>query len=159
MPIVLCDLEGRTCEEVAQHLGRPVGTVKSWRARGRERLRERLSRRGLAGFPSILIPSLVSPSPSLPCSTLDAIVRIAAGWRVAGVVPATVLALTEGVLSSMLIIKFKAIAAAVLAVGAVAGSAGVFAYQPQTSSSDGPERDCRVEIRWHQAAPDRRRYP
>jgi len=146
VPIVLCDLEGRTCEEVAQHLGRPVGTVKSWRARGRERLKVRLSRRGLAGFPAVPIPFLTSPLPSLPCSTLDAIVKVAAGWRVAGAVPATVLALTEGVLSSMLAIKLKAIAAAVLAVGAVAGSAGVFAYQPPTSNSEEPEPGARKEI-------------
>ena len=37
VPIVLCDLEGHTCEEAARRMGRPVGTVKSWRARGRER--------------------------------------------------------------------------------------------------------------------------
>ena len=45
--IVLCDLKGHTCEEAARRLGRPVGTVKSWRARGREQLRQRLIRSGL----------------------------------------------------------------------------------------------------------------
>ena len=45
--IVLCDLEGHTCEEAARRIGRPVGTVKCWRARGRERLRQRLIRSGL----------------------------------------------------------------------------------------------------------------
>ncbi len=44
--IVLCDLEGRTCEEAARHLGCPVGTVGSRLARGRQQLRERLRRRG-----------------------------------------------------------------------------------------------------------------
>ena len=38
VPIVLCDLEGFSCEEAAGRMGRPVGTVKSWRFRGRERL-------------------------------------------------------------------------------------------------------------------------
>ena len=28
VPIVLCDLEGRTCEEAARVMGRPVGTIK-----------------------------------------------------------------------------------------------------------------------------------
>jgi len=46
--VVLCDLEGRTCEEAARHLGCPVGTVGSRLARGRRQLRDRLSRRGLA---------------------------------------------------------------------------------------------------------------
>jgi RND family efflux transporter MFP subunit len=48
VPIVLCDLEGRSHEQAARHLGWPVGTVKSRQARGRERLRDRLTRRGLA---------------------------------------------------------------------------------------------------------------
>ena len=47
IPIVLCDLEGRTYEAAARHVGCPVGTLKSRLARGRQRLRERLARRGL----------------------------------------------------------------------------------------------------------------
>ena len=47
-PVVLCDLEGRTHEQAARHLGWPVGTVKSRLSRGRDRLRDRLIRRGLA---------------------------------------------------------------------------------------------------------------
>ncbi len=44
---VLCYLEGHTCEAAARRLGWPVGTVKSRLARGRERLRGRLIRRGV----------------------------------------------------------------------------------------------------------------
>jgi protocatechuate 3,4-dioxygenase beta subunit len=44
--LVLCYLEGHTCESAARRLGWPVGTVKSRLARGRERLRGRLIRRG-----------------------------------------------------------------------------------------------------------------
>ena len=40
--VVLCDLEGRTHEQAARHMGCAVGTVKSRLARGRERLRVRL---------------------------------------------------------------------------------------------------------------------
>ena len=46
--VVLCDLEGLSHEAAAGRLGWPVGTVKSRQARGRERLRGRLERRGLA---------------------------------------------------------------------------------------------------------------
>ena len=46
-PIVLCYLEGRSCEDAAHHLGWPVGTVKSRLSRGRERLRRRLEHRGV----------------------------------------------------------------------------------------------------------------
>jgi RNA polymerase sigma factor (sigma-70 family) len=47
IPIVLCDLDGGTYETAARHAGCPVGTIKSRLARGRQRLRERLTRRGL----------------------------------------------------------------------------------------------------------------
>ena len=59
-PVVLCDLEGRTHEQAARHLGWPVGTVKSRLTRGRERLRDRLLRRGLAPDAG-LIASALSP--------------------------------------------------------------------------------------------------
>ena len=47
-PVVLCYLEGHSNEEAARRLGCPVGTVKVRMMRARERLRERLTRRGLA---------------------------------------------------------------------------------------------------------------
>ncbi len=47
-PIILCHLEGLTHEQTAQRLCWPVGTVRSRLARGREQLRGRLMRRGLA---------------------------------------------------------------------------------------------------------------
>ncbi len=46
--IVLCDLEGRTCEEAARQLGCPIGTIGSRLSRARQHLRDRLRRRGLA---------------------------------------------------------------------------------------------------------------
>ena len=46
--VVLCDLEGHSYEQAAGLLHCPVGTVQSRLARGRERLRRRLERRGLS---------------------------------------------------------------------------------------------------------------
>jgi RNA polymerase sigma factor (sigma-70 family) len=46
-PIVLCFLEGKTNEEAAVLLQRPVGTIKSRLTRARELLRTRLARRGV----------------------------------------------------------------------------------------------------------------
>src|SRR5262249_61242525 len=48
LPLVLCELEVRSNAEVAALLGCAVGTVESRLTRARARLRDRLSRRGLA---------------------------------------------------------------------------------------------------------------
>src|SRR5262249_2598224 len=47
-PIVLCYLEGRPYAEAAEQLGCSKGTIAQRLAEGRERLRERLTRRGVA---------------------------------------------------------------------------------------------------------------
>ena len=46
--LVLCHMEGLTYEQAAMRLGCPIRTVQSRLIRGRERLRGRLVRRGLA---------------------------------------------------------------------------------------------------------------
>ncbi|HKI16580.1 MAG TPA: RNA polymerase sigma factor, partial [Isosphaeraceae bacterium] len=70
--VVLCYLEGMTHEMAAKQSGCPVGTIRSRLATARERLRNRLTRRGVG--PAV-IPmglsgmGLVSVSESLPLST------------------------------------------------------------------------------------------
>jgi len=57
-PVVLCYLEGKTNEEVAQLLKWPVGTVKGRLSRARELLRARLTRRGLVLSAAFLTTAL-----------------------------------------------------------------------------------------------------
>jgi RNA polymerase sigma factor (sigma-70 family) len=61
--VILCYLEGLTHEEAARRLGCPVGTVESRLSRARERLRTRLTRRGLAPTAPALALAL-SPAPA-----------------------------------------------------------------------------------------------
>jgi RNA polymerase sigma factor (sigma-70 family) len=58
VPVILCYLEGRTNEEVAELLQWPVGTVKGRLSRARDLLRSRLSRRGLALTAAFLVTAL-----------------------------------------------------------------------------------------------------
>jgi RNA polymerase sigma factor (sigma-70 family) len=55
LPLILCQLEGLPHQEVAQRLGCPVGTIESRLSRAKQRLRDRLERRGLAPTASALL--------------------------------------------------------------------------------------------------------
>ncbi len=60
-PIVLCDLEERSLDEAARQLGWPLGTVKSRLNRGRQQLRDRLVRRGVApGVAGLVLSGLAA---------------------------------------------------------------------------------------------------
>src|SRR5262249_59567975 len=58
-PLVLCYLEGKTNEEAARQLGRPVGTVWYQLSRGRELLKGRLSRRGV-GLSAVALGAVIA---------------------------------------------------------------------------------------------------
>jgi len=137
LPIVLCDLEGHTRSEAASRLGWPEGTVAGRLARGRTLLARHLARRGVAMSASALaVGAFQNAAPacvpvSLASSTIRAAVLIAAGQAaVAGVVPAQVAALVEGVLKTMLLSKLK-VATTVLFLTAVLSAGGAIAYQTQ----------------------------
>jgi RNA polymerase sigma factor (sigma-70 family) len=129
--IVLCDLEGLTHEEAARRLGWPVGTVKSRQARGRDRLRGKLVRRGLAPLSGTVIATLSAEraSAAVPASLVDATVRMAAlisgGQAAAGLIPATAAVLTRVTIRAMLLARLRLVAGLVLLLGTVAATAGV----------------------------------
>ncbi|MGP0062869.1 MAG: sigma-70 family RNA polymerase sigma factor [Isosphaeraceae bacterium] len=122
-PVILCDLEGRTHEQAAMQIGCPVGTVKSRLSRGREQLRSRLARRGVAPSAALLATTLAAESAhAVPVElinlTLGAATRLAAGHAIAaGTFSAGVVTLLKGVLRSMFITKLKFAAVALAAVG------------------------------------------
>ena len=112
--VVLCLLEGQTHDQAARHLNLPVGTLQSRLARGRERLRSNLTRRGLA-------PGVAPTGAIVPASLLDltsrAATRFAAGKLAAGMVPASILSLAKEVGSVLIFSKWKLIGTAMLSVG------------------------------------------
>ena len=128
-PLVLCYLEGLSTEAAADRLGCPRGTVLSRLSRARERLRERLTRRGVALPSSLAAGALAAEgaSASVPAALLSQTVR--AGLAFAGrheivsasAIPAAASTLATGVLKTMTTTKLAMVAAA---GGCVAGAAG-----------------------------------
>jgi len=138
--VVLCYLEGLTHEMAAEHLGWPVGSVKSRLAWARERLRMRLSRRGVApaSHPfdrSGSLQDVESASTPVMLGThlVDASLRGAlktgmGTGALAGIVSAEPIALMEGIIKTMTNAKVIRVMAAVLIAGLTAAGAGVLGY-------------------------------
>jgi RNA polymerase sigma factor (sigma-70 family) len=130
VPVVLCDLEGLSHQQAARRLSWPIGTVKSRLMSGRERLRARLVRRGVAPAVALMRTApaisaraaLEAVPPHLVKATVQAARRIAAGAgaTIAGAVPASVALLMEGARGAMFMTRIKFI---VLACGLAAGGA------------------------------------
>ncbi len=126
MAVVLCYLEGLTHEEAAERLGWPIGTVKGRLSRAREKLKDRLSRRGVT-LPAVFLANS-APSLSLIRSTTLAAAQLAAGPTLtAGIISAPVLTLMNGVLGTMYATPLKIAATIITASGLLAVPA-VLAY-------------------------------
>ena len=151
-PVVLCYLEGVTTEVAARRLGCPKGTVLSRLARAKERLRLRLTRRGLA-MPTVLLGEGFAPAPSafpaaLGDATAHAAMRFAAGETAASAAAA---ALVHVTIRAMFAAKLK-LAASLLTVGVAVGVAvgtawGVhrFLDRPRPAAAAGPKPEHAVE--------------
>jgi RNA polymerase sigma factor (sigma-70 family) len=125
-PLVLCYLEGLTTDEAARRLGCPQGTVLSRLSRGKERLRDRLTRRGLASPVGLMAGGLsaeVVPA-ALSHSVVQSALRLAADRAAMSIVPTAVAGLTQGVLRTMMLTKLGITAAAVTMGAALAAGAG-----------------------------------
>jgi cobalt-zinc-cadmium efflux system membrane fusion protein len=126
VPVVLCYLEGKTTQEAARQLGCPQGTVCSRLSWARRRLRDRLTRRGLALSTLGLAVTLPrTASAALVGATVKAAMVFSAGQGAAGVLSGRAVALAEGVLRTMLLAKVKMTAAIVLLVGTLGLGVGL----------------------------------
>jgi RNA polymerase sigma factor (sigma-70 family) len=120
LAVVLCCLEGLSQEEAARRLGWSVGSVKGRLERGRARLRELLTRRGLAPVTvmAVLLAARKELSADLTARTVT--ISLSSGRGVP--VPGDVLRLAEHVLKGATVFKKLAVAA-VLVLGVTAAGA------------------------------------
>ena len=141
--LVLCDLEGLTHEEAAGRLGWPVGTVKSRQARGRNRLRERLIRRGFAPLSAGVAAVLAAGKgraevpESLGAATVKMAVLVAQGSAVPGLGSAATASLARHVLKAMFVSRMRIAAVVGLLLGGVVTTTG-FAIQSGARAQDPP---------------------
>ncbi|MBL8797739.1 MAG: sigma-70 family RNA polymerase sigma factor [Planctomycetia bacterium] len=137
LPLILHYMQGQTKEETARQLGLKSGTVSTWLDRGRELLRERLSRRGLAVSSALLATLLLDNStatawsPMAASAVVQAAVQVAAGdaAAAAGAVSPQVIALTQGTVRLMAVAQMKFVATVAAAVVLTCTSVGVVTYQ------------------------------
>jgi len=144
-PVILCDLEGQTYEAAARLLGWPVGTIKSRLSRGRRRLRDRLTRRGLAPAVGAMAAmraagtSAIEVPAALADSVVRAAARLAAGHPLAGIASANILTLMIGGSQRMLLTKLTLGAAALLASGCLLTAMGTRAPDATRAADPAPE--------------------
>jgi RNA polymerase sigma factor (sigma-70 family) len=132
-PWVLCHLEGKTRDEAAQELRVSLATLKRRLEEGRELLRARLSKRGIALSAAISAAAISEASasagliPALVLPTVKAAVSTAAGTASAGVVSPKVALMTKEVLTAMFMCNLKNATALVLLCAAFTAGVGTFA--------------------------------
>jgi RNA polymerase sigma factor (sigma-70 family) len=145
-PLILCYLEGKTNVEAGRMLGWPAGSMSKRLARGRELLRSRLAKRGLA-LTSPVLATLVAEHAraSVPAAlwqiSLKAAVMAAAGQALTGVVSTQVGTLVHGVMKTMFMTKLNVGIGMLLGVGILAMT-GKLALQPSvTATAENPSQD------------------
>jgi RNA polymerase sigma factor (sigma-70 family) len=115
----LCHLQGKTHDEAAKQLGVPKGTLRSRLARAREKLRFRLSRRGVTlGAGAGVLGG--SANGELSAALVRSTMTTLTGTETA--TASAVVSLAEGVLRAMFLKKIKIAATILVAVTFAAGS-------------------------------------
>ncbi len=143
-PVVLCDLEGRTHEQAARALGWPVGTVKSRQARARQRLRDRLVRRGLAPGAGLVLTSNGLAS-TLPAALVDSTTVAAIRFLAARAIVPGSAALAQEVIRSMTILRWWKAASVVLALGAAGSGVGLLAQDGKAGVGSNPKPEAKAQ--------------
>jgi RNA polymerase sigma factor (sigma-70 family) len=147
---ILCYLEGRTNEQAAAQLGCPLGTVLSRLARARERLRGRLTRRGLALSAGALAAALGSQAagagvpPVLTRAAVQAAAAFTGDSAAAGALSSSVSALAKGFLQSLSRGRRIRVAAGLLAVTVVAVVLLLLLRRPGAAPAPPPRTDLQL---------------
>jgi RND family efflux transporter MFP subunit len=142
VPFVMCYLEGRTNGETARLMGCPEGTVASRLSWARQRLRGRLTRRGVtltAGLCAALLGGKSAVTPALAGCTAEAAASFAGGARAAEPIAANVGSLAAEVLKHMFWAKVRTAAGLLLTVCLLLGGSGALVWSAEKGGGAGAE--------------------
>jgi RNA polymerase sigma factor (sigma-70 family) len=136
VPLVLCYLEGATRDEAARQLGWSLATLKRRLERGRNLLRQRLTRRGVTLSAALLAAVAAEAAPAaLVRDTLEAVRGAAVSANVAFLVRTAAASAAWRRATAALVLTLSLIAAG---VGLAAHRAGEKFNHPMTGSEDPP---------------------
>jgi RNA polymerase sigma factor (sigma-70 family) len=145
LPIVLCYLEGKSYDQAGLELRWPKSTVAKRLARGREELRQRLTRRGISLSAGAMVTVLAAKANTtaigagLTINTVRAVISFAGGRQSgATYLSATAVRLAEEAIRATIGIK-AALAAVTLGVGLFVGAVSWAA--PSTTTENGPRHE------------------
>jgi RNA polymerase sigma factor (sigma-70 family) len=144
LPLVFCYLQGQTQDEAARQLGCPLGTLRSRLERGRQLLRQRLTRRGLS-FSAILLATELAGQTAravVPAARATALAQAAVHFAgradaAAGTVSAGALALARTATQTGLVTGLRSLVLGVLVLAGLAAGAGLVAHGTARDGTSG----------------------
>lgn len=157
--IILCHLQGQTVDEAAKTLGLSDGQLRGRLHRGREKLRERLAKRGIAlSITALAVALSAVPAQAVPAGAKLALAKLALEFvnnTPTETFSEALKLLTREGLTAMTPSKLPILLAASLIIVGVVFTAGVARQQSQAQVSHVVENNRRAQPGNEKAKPDR----
>lgn len=141
-PLVLCHLQGLTRDEAAARLSVPVGTLKTRLERGRKRLADALTKRGIVLGAGLLALAATSPAGASPPRLVESVLA-----TVGGTPPESVAALARGVAMTGTLTRMKFALMAVVGVTAVGLGLAAVTFAADPPKMDKPKAEQKAEAK------------